>query len=135
MANQNSNNEYFKIVKKRDGRIVSFDQSRITNAILKAMLITGEGSQEGAKGVSDRVYKDLKEKYPADHVLEIEEIQDIVETTLIMMDYAKTAKAYILYRQKRVEVREKTKDIPEVVKNLADESKKYFKNSLGEFIY
>ncbi len=128
-------NSYFKTIKKRDGRMVPFNQERITNAILKAMLVTGEGSQAESKGVSDRVAKDLKAKYPSDYILGIEEIQDVVERALILMDYVKTAKAYILYRQKRAEVREKRKDVPENVKNLAAESKKYFRNSLSEFVY
>lgn len=127
--------EYFKLVKKRDGRLVPFDQSFITRAILKAMAASGEGGLEDAIRVSDRVMKDLRRKYLPGYILGIEEIQDIVETALITLDYAKTAKAYILYRQKRTEIREKTREIPERVKYLVEESKKYFKNPLGEFIY
>src|SRR3989338_8907253 len=114
-------NEFFKIVKKRDGRLVPFDQERITRAILKAMTATGEGGLEDSRRVSDRVLKELKNTYSPGYILGIEEIQDIVETALITMDYPKTAKAYILYRQKRAEVREKRREIPERVKNLAEE--------------
>jgi ribonucleoside-diphosphate reductase alpha chain len=128
-------NEYFKLVKKRDGRLVPFDQQFITRAILKAMTAIGEGSMEDALRVSDKVMKELKRKYLPGYILHIEEIQDIVETVLITLDYAKTAKAYILYRQKRAELREKTKEIPEHLKKLVAESKKYFRNSLGEFVY
>lgn len=127
--------EYFKLVKKRDGRLVPFDQNFITRAILKAMTATSEGGLEDATRVSDGVLKDLRRKYLPGYILGIEEIQDIVETALITLDYAKTAKAYILYRQKRAEIREKTREIPERVKKLVEESKKYFKNPLGEFIY
>ncbi len=125
----------FDKIRKRDGRIVPFDQDKITNAILKAMIATGEGLQPDAKGVSDRVVKELKTKYAANYVLGIEEIQDVVETALIVMDYVKTAKAYILYRQKRAEIRGRRKDVPEQIKGLAAESKKYFRNPLSEFIY
>ncbi|MBI3638303.1 ribonucleoside-triphosphate reductase [Candidatus Wolfebacteria bacterium] len=127
--------EIFKLVKKRDGRLVAFDQSQITRAVLKAMTVTGEGGLEDASRVSDRAMKELKRKYLPGYILGIEEIQDVVETALIMLDYAKTAKSYILYRHKRAEVREKTKEIPEKIKELVSESKKYFRNSLGEFIY
>ena len=127
--------DYFKLVRKRDGRLVAFDQQFITRAIMKAMAATGEGGLEDAVRVSDRVIKDLKRKYLPGYILGIEEIQDIVETALITLDYAKTAKAYILYRQKRAEIREKRREIPERVKNLVAESKKYFKNPLGEFVY
>ncbi|MBI5732060.1 MAG: ribonucleoside-triphosphate reductase, partial [Candidatus Magasanikbacteria bacterium] len=127
--------EIFKLVKKRDGRLTAFEQDRITRAILKAMMATAEGSPEDAKRVSDLVIKELKKKYLPGYILGIEEIQDVVETSLITLDYAKTAKAYILYRQKRAEVREQTRTIPEKVKNFVLESKKYFKNPLSEFIY
>ena len=119
---------YFKSVRNRVGDIVSFDQSRITKAILKAMEAVMEGGIKDAERVSDDVLKALKKKYPMNHVLGIEDIQDIVEQQLILADYAKAAKGYILYRQERANLREKRKEIPEHVKKLAEESKKYFKN-------
>lgn len=126
----------FKSVQKRDGRIVSFDQSRITNAVYRAMQATGEGNlSRDPQIVSDRVVKELERKYPETHVPRIEEIQDIVEEALILLDFPKTAKAYILYRNERAQVREKSKLIPEKVKQLTQESKKYFKNALAEFVY
>ena len=126
---------YFKSIRKRDGRIVQFDQSRITGAVMKAIQATGEGEMKDAEAISDKVLKELKKKYDASYVLGIEEIQDAVEEQLILSDYAKAAKAYILYRQERFSIREKSREIPEHVKVLAEESKKYFKNSLAEFVY
>ena len=102
---------------------------------MKALAATGEGGEEDAIRISDQTLIVLKKKYPQDYILEIEEIQDIVEESLILLDYAKTVKAYILYRQKRAEVRTERKEVPEKIKKLAEESKKYFRNSLGEFIY
>lgn len=125
----------FKSIRKRDGRIVPFDQSRITNAVWKAMEASVEGNEREAQSVSDKVVKELGKKYPPDHILGIEEIQDAVETALILFDYPKTAKSYILYRQHRAELREKRKEVPEHVKKLVEESKKYFRNSLSEFVY
>ena len=122
-------------VRKRDGRVVPFDQAHITNAIMKAMQATHEGGQEDAAMVSDRVVKELRKKYPSTASIGIEDIQDAVEENLILSDYAKTAKAYILYRQERAALREKKKEVPARVKKLAEESKKYFKNPLSEFIY
>lgn len=121
-------------VKKRDGRIVGFDQERITDAVLKAMQAAGEGTPDDALKVSKNVISELKKKYRSGGVPGIEEIQDIVEQKLILLDFGKTAKAYIIYRQKRAELRAAKKEIPEKIKNLADESKKYFRNTLGEFI-
>lgn len=127
--------DFFKLVKKRDARLVPFDQDRITRAILKAMAATREGALEDASRVSDGAMKELRRKYLPGYILGIEEIQDVVETALITLDYPKTAKAYILYRQKRADIREKRKEIPERVRRLTEESKKYFNNPLGEFIY
>lgn len=124
-----------KFIKKRNGDVVEFNQSRIINAIFKAMVAGGEGEEKDAKKVSDAVVKDLIKKYDKNGFPAVENIQDIVETNLILMDYAKTAKAYILYRQERAKLREKAREVPEHVKKLAMESKKYFKNSLAEFVY
>lgn len=128
-------NNSFAEVRKRDGRIVLFDQDRITSAIARAMQATGEGSAQGAEKVSEQVIAALMKKYPAGHVPTIEEIQDVVETQLILMDFQKTAKAYILYRNERSQLRESTKEIPEYVKKLATASKGYFRNQLAEFVY
>lgn len=122
-------------VRKRDGRVVPFDQARITSAILKAMQAVKEGKEQDASMVSDKVFKELKKKYPGDAIIGIEEVQDTVEENLILSDYAKTAKSYILYRQERAKLREKKKEVPAHVRKLAMDSKKYFKNPLSEFIY
>ena len=128
-------NNSFAEVRKRDGRIVAFDQDRITSAISRAMSATGEGSAQSAEKVSEQVIGALMKKYPAGHVPTIEEIQDVVETQLILMDFQKTAKAYILYRNDRSQLRENKKEIPEYVTKLAAASKHYFHNQLAEFVY
>jgi len=80
---------------------VAFDAGRITSAISRAMQATGEGSNESAEKVSEQVVVMMAKKNPGDHIPSIEEIQDAVESQLILMDFAKTAKAYILYRNER----------------------------------
>ena len=117
------------------GGIVAFDAGRITSAISRAMQATGEGSNESAEKVSEQVVVMMAKKNPGDHIPSIEEIQDAVESQLILMDFAKTAKAYILYRNERSQLRENKKEIPENVQKLAAESKKYFHNQLAEFVY
>ncbi|MEK7147056.1 MAG: ATP cone domain-containing protein [Patescibacteria group bacterium] len=126
----------FVKVRKRDGRIVDGDQSRIISAIHRALEVTKEGdlTRDPIK-VSDRALKSLEKKYPATYVPHIEEIQDAVEEALILSDFPKTAKAYILYRNERAQIRENRKIVPESVKRLAGDSKKYFRNSLAEFVY
>src|SRR3989344_3667285 len=126
----------FKSVRKRDGRIVPFDKDRITSAVYRAMQAAGEGDlSRNSIRVSGRAVQELTKKFPARHIPTIEEIQDMVEQVLIILDFAKTAKAYILYRSKRAEIRDKRKQVPEQVKKMVEESKKYFRNALGEFIY
>ena len=128
-------NNSFAEVRKRDGRIVAFDQDRITSAIARAMAAVGDGSAQAAEKVSEQVVAALMKKYPAGHIPTIEEIQDVVETQLILMDFQKTAKAYILYRNERSQLRENKKEIPEYVYKLATASKHYFRNQLAEFVY
>ncbi len=125
----------FTEVRKRDGRIVPFDETRIVNAVTRALAVTGEGDLGNAEKISDQVVADLGKNFLKDHIPSIEEIQDVVETQLIMMDFPKTAKAYIIYRKNRAEIREKKREIPERVRELATESKKYFRNDLAEFVY
>ncbi len=126
----------FTSVRKRDGRVVPWDQSRITNAVYRAMQAVGEGDlTKDPLRVSNRAVQELTKKFSLAHVPSIEEVQDVVEETLILTDFPKTAKAYILYRSKRSDVREKRKLVPDNVRKLAQESKKYFRNPLGEFIY
>lgn len=97
----------FSKIKKRDGRIAPFDKERIINALFKAFEAAaekdGEKCEELANIVVDKLnqkYKEKKGEIPA-----IEEVQNLVEESLIENGYAKVAKAYILYRQKRAEIR------------------------------
>src|SRR5579864_5559168 len=126
-----------KTVQKRDGKIAPFDLERITNAINKAFIATGEGSLEEAELVAGKVYAELVRisKRYANFMPTVEGIQDAVEKELILSDYIKTAKSYILYREERSKLREKGVEVPDHVRKLAAESKKYFRNPLGEFVF
>ncbi len=126
-----------KRVHKRSGEIVEFDLSRVISAIHKAMLATGEGSRDEAELVANKVYAELVRisKKFKNFLPDVEGIQDIVEKELILSDYVRTAKAYILYRAEHSKIREKNVQVPEKVKKLAAESKKYFRNPLGELVY
>jgi ribonucleoside-diphosphate reductase alpha chain len=97
-----------KRIRKRDGRVVDFEQEKITNAIFKAARAVGGEDYELAKKLSDQVVKRLEEKFVR-KIPSVEDVQDIVEKVLIENGHAKTAKAYILYRKKREKVREAKK--------------------------
>ena len=124
-------------IRKRDGTIVSFDRERIKHAIMLAMSASQEGGEDAAKLVTDAVVVALEKetKSRKEYLPTVEDVQDVVETELIFKGFAKTAKGYILYREEHKKIREKTGVIPERVKELARESKKYFQNSLAEFVY
>jgi ribonucleoside-triphosphate reductase len=126
-----------KYIQKRDGTIVPFDIEKITNAVHKAMLRTSEGSPTEAALVANKVFADvlrISMKYK-NFIPTVEGVQDSVEKELILSEYVLTAKAYILYRENRAKIRAKGLRVPLKVKKLAEESKKYFRNSLGEFVY
>lgn len=92
-------------IKKRSGKTVDFDASKIEKAITKAGKATKEfGAKEAAK-ISKEVVKRL-EKLPTKTILTVEEIQDVVENTLIDTGFRKTAKAYIIYREQHRQLRE-----------------------------
>uniref|UniRef100_A0A7C3Z1N1 Vitamin B12-dependent ribonucleotide reductase n=1 Tax=candidate division WOR-3 bacterium TaxID=2052148 RepID=A0A7C3Z1N1_UNCW3 len=92
-------------VKKRDGRIVDYDRTKIENAIYKALFATGLDNREIAKRLALRVEENLKSRFK-EKIPSVEEIQDVVEKVLIGEGFSDTAKAYILYRRTREELRE-----------------------------
>jgi len=98
-----------KQVKKRSGRTVPFDQSKIADAIFKAAQAVGGADRELAEELADVVVLFLEKQHGPDGIPTIEEIQDMVEKVLIETGHAKTAKAYILYRERRSRIRETMK--------------------------
>ncbi|MCM8818162.1 MAG: ribonucleoside triphosphate reductase [Candidatus Omnitrophica bacterium] len=95
----------FEKIVKRDGRIVDFDSTKITNAIYKAGSATGEFGIDIAKKLTIKVL-DLALELIKDRIPTVEEIQDIVEEVLLHSPYKKTAKAYIIYREQHARIRE-----------------------------
>ena len=95
----------FTQIRKRDGRIVKFDPEKITGAIAKAGAATGEYETETARRLTIKVLA-LAGQLLGDRIPGVEEIQDIVEETLLQSPYRKTAKAYIIYRDQHARLRE-----------------------------
>ncbi|TET83780.1 MAG: ribonucleoside triphosphate reductase [Candidatus Nealsonbacteria bacterium] len=93
-------------VQKRDGTIVEFDQTRIKDAIFKALTATAQGDGNRAEKLSDRVVQILNRRFKKGEVPQVEQIQDIVEEVLILEGLVEAAKAYILYREQRRRIRE-----------------------------
>ncbi len=90
-------------IRKRDGRTVPFDKNKVVDAIFKAAGSVGGKNYKLAVKLSDSVEEELGKK---DEIPTVEDVQDAVEKVLIEDGHAKTAKAYILWRQKRAEIRE-----------------------------
>lgn len=130
--------KYLSNIQKRDGRVVPFEFSKMVNAIHKAMLASGEGSEDEAAVVAHKVAGEMMRisKIYKNFLPTVEGCQDEVERQLILSDYVGASKAYILYRAERSKIRKEQGEVPEHVRKLAEESKKYFKNNpLGEFVY
>ncbi|XOU93969.1 MAG: vitamin B12-dependent ribonucleotide reductase [Candidatus Kerfeldbacteria bacterium] len=132
-----------KKIKKRDGRVVPFDQSMITNAIYKAGKSVEIDDMKQAEKLSKKVIDTLKKQFDHTKFPTVEQIQDIVEEVLIKEDKTKIAKAYILYRKEHQKLREQKGSYvgtSELDTNLSINalrvlSKRYFKKSaLGKVI-
>ena len=111
-----------KHIKKRDGSMQTFDIKKIEQAILKAINETKEGGSKDAAKVAELTHKkvvdmcvDASTAAPEDPKAQkcvegyptVEEIQDLVEASLMELDYFETAKAYIIYRNERKKMRER----------------------------
>ena len=93
-------------IKKRDGRQVPFNLEKISNAIGKSLRVTGIVDDELAIRLAIMVAEEATSCCETGKAPSVEEIQDLVEKTLIKEDLADTAKAYILYRAERTRARE-----------------------------
>jgi len=105
----------FTEVIKRSGSVVEFSQNKIVEAVYKSFKETGEGGKEKAKLVSDKVVRMLNKNYKPGYVPNIEDVQDMVERILMVLDFDETAKAYILYRDKRRKIRDTEASLAEAV--------------------
>ena len=106
-------------IKKRDGRIVEFNKKKIINAILKAFeQVDGEVSEyaiEKANNIANFIAQN-------EQVLTVEEIQDLVENGLMSTKRKDVARAYIIYRNHRNEIRGNTtdKEIEEIASGTSE---------------
>src|SRR5690554_960653 len=90
-----------RFLRKRDHREVHFNPQKILTAIIAAGRASGEFKQTAAAQICQQVLQ----KLPEQSTLDIEDIQDCVETTLMQAGYLRTARAYIVYREQRTRAR------------------------------
>jgi ribonucleoside-diphosphate reductase alpha chain len=97
-------------IRKRDGSIVPFDASKIEKAVQKALVATKADAEGLASRLSGAVVEILEER-SGGKTPTVEQVQDIVEEVLMTRGFPDTARAYILYRQQRADVRRLKKTI------------------------
>jgi ribonucleoside-triphosphate reductase (formate) len=97
-------------IRKRDGKLVAYDNYKIANAVFKAAQSVGGKDFNQALHIAELVEEALAKKFHPNSIPAVEEIQDLVEKVLIEEGHAKVAKAFILYREQRRRIRD-TKDM------------------------
>ena len=103
-------------IRKRSGDVVPFDPSKIREAIRKANVSVREESLPFA--ALEELTRRVARSIPQGQIPGVEQVQDLVEETLIKAGYAKTAKAYILYRAEHAKIRQSETDLMEIYKEL-----------------
>jgi ribonucleoside-triphosphate reductase len=112
----------FKEIRKRDGRVVLFDPDKITEAIFKAVRAVGGSNRAVAENLTAQVIDALTQCGYTGLTPTVEEVQDTVEKVLIENGHARTAKAYILYRDRRTRIREAKSELMDVVREILVET-------------
>jgi len=90
----------FERIRKRDGQVVAFQPEKITRAIYKAAVACGGEDYAKAEALCRETLQ-IAHARIGDRMPEVEEVQDLIEKVLIENGHARTAKAFILYREKR----------------------------------
>ena len=102
----------FAEIRKRNGKTSKFDQNKITNAIYKALMATNKGDRSLAEQLANGVLEKLSHQgFSTTNAPSVEDIQDMVESTLIEQGHSEIAKAYILYRHERRKVRDEKMNV------------------------
>ncbi|HHZ17086.1 MAG TPA: anaerobic ribonucleoside triphosphate reductase [Peptococcaceae bacterium] len=112
----------FLQIRKRDDRIEPFNPTKITEAIFAAAKAVGGEDRQTAMELTIEVMNYLKKQKQLDDVPGVEEVQDAVEKVLIETGHARTAKAYILYREKRSRLREGRTELMDTVAEIVRET-------------
>ncbi|MCI8652394.1 MAG: anaerobic ribonucleoside triphosphate reductase [Angelakisella sp.] len=105
-----------KSIKKRNGDTVPFDAAKIREAIRKACAAVPE--EKLAKKKLEELTAAVVAAIPGRKIPTVEQVQDLVEETLIREGFARTAKAYILYRAEHAKIRQSEGDLMEIYKEL-----------------
>jgi ribonucleoside-diphosphate reductase alpha chain len=132
-----------KTIRRRTGEVVPFELPRVSRAVFKAFEVTGEGGEKESEKVANKVFKKLlsvqdelvTKNKGAKFLPTVELVQDLVEKELMQDGFTDTAKKYILYRNKRSELRATFGPVSEAVRTAVEESSKYFSSPYSEYIF
>lgn len=106
-------------IRKRDGRLEKFNPGKIESAIFAAASAVGGEDQGKAAHITKQLISYLEVLYKDDRIPTVENVQDLVEKILIENGHAKTAKAYILYREQHSKLRH-TQELLKDAVNMVD---------------
>nr|AIF07857.1 ribonucleoside-diphosphate reductase alpha chain (nrdA, nrdE) [uncultured marine thaumarchaeote KM3_25_B05] len=94
-------------IRKRNGKVTNFDKNKISNAIHKALMATNQDDRDLAEELTNGVLNKLvTQGFSNSRPPSVEDIQDMVESTLIEQGHSEIAKSYILYRHERRKIRD-----------------------------
>ncbi len=117
-------------IRKRSGTVTAFDLDKISNAIFQALAATSKADRGVADKLAAEVFDKLVEQgFTSDKAPTVEDIQDIVESTLIDSGNSDIAKSYIVYRHERRKLRDEKMRVLNL-KALDPVSKKFDLNCL-----
>ena len=117
-------------IRKRSGTVTAFNKDKISNAIFRALAATSKADRGLADQLADKVVDKLVEQgFTISRTPSVEDIQDIVESTLIDSGNSDIAKAYIVYRHERRKLRDEKMKVLNL-KSLDPVSKKFDLNCL-----
>ena len=105
-----------KAIKKRSGEVVPFDAQKIYQAVFKANIRIPDERLSAAE--ITQVLTEVVQAFDPDSIPTVEQIQDVVEEKLIAFGYAKTAKAYILYRAEHAKIRNMDESLMKIYEDL-----------------
>ncbi|MCQ2443943.1 MAG: anaerobic ribonucleoside triphosphate reductase [Mailhella sp.] len=106
-----------RFIKKRDSRVVPFDITKIDEAIFRAARTQGGTDRTMSRALAEQVASMLAAE--RNETPDVEHVQDVVEKVLIENGHARTAKAYILYRNERTRVREMKTRLMNTLRDLS----------------
>ncbi|SDZ77293.1 ribonucleoside-triphosphate reductase class III catalytic subunit [Desulfuromusa kysingii] len=107
-----------EFIRKRDGRLVPYEEKKISQAIIKAVQAVGGNDFDKATDITHQVGGILTVIYKDGRVPTVENVQDLVEKILIENGHAQTAKTYILYRKQRENLRQTREFMRESIESI-----------------